>query len=96
MVTEDRFGPVYAKDYEVLLPLAEKDKAYLARTSPRTKYLTNKAQIITKIRIGNNNEVVDGFYTEEMSALLRSLDICVKKEGDKYIVLPARRYGADE
>jgi len=99
---EDRFGPVYAKNYEVLLPLAAEKgiKPIWPAHPPRTKYLTNKAQITTK---NKNPEItmkwLDGFYSEEMSALgyYGSLDICVKKEGDKYIVLPPQDgMGADE
>lgn len=99
---EDRFGPEYAKDYEVLLPLsAEKGIKPIWPAHPaRTKYLSNVAQITTK---NKNPEItmkwLDGFYTEEMSAqgYYGSLDLCLEKQGDKYIVLPPQDgMGADE
>jgi len=99
---EDRFGPVYAKDYEVLLPLtAEKGIKPVWPAHPaRTKYLSNVAQITTK---NKNPEItmkwLDGFYTEEMSAqgYYGSLGVCLEKQGDKYIVLPPQDgMGADE
>lgn len=99
---EDRFGPEYAKDYEVLLPLAAEkgiDPIWPAHPA-RTKYLNNVAQITTK---NKNPETtikwLDGFYTEEMSAqgYYGSLDLCLEKQGDKYIVLPPQDgMGADE
>ena len=99
---EDRFGPVYSKDYTVLLPLAaEKGISPIWPSHPaRTKYLTNKAQITSK----NENPVMtiewlDAFYTEEMSAqgYYGSLGLCVEKTGDKYNVLPPQNgMGADE
>lgn len=99
---EDRFGTQWKDQYKVLLPIAAQDgiKPVWPANEIRTKYLTNKAQITTKCE---NPEAamkwLDAFYAEEMSAqgYYGSLDLCVEKKDNQYIVLdPQDNMGADE
>jgi putative aldouronate transport system substrate-binding protein len=99
---EDRFGVQWKDQYVVQLPLAAEDgiSPLWPANEMRTKYLTNKAHLTTSCE---NKEAamkfLDGFFSEEMSAqgYYGSLDVCVEKDGDNYIVLePENGMGADE
>ena len=88
---DDRFGPQWYEQYEILTPLASEEgvKPLWAAHPMRVKTLTNRVQVTAlNPDLESTMKWIDFFYTEEMSAqgYYGSIGVTMDKEGEKYVL----------